>query len=349
MGAKRCAPSMTLDLLAPGLSGRAEWGVAMDALPVPVLETMLSRCRRQALPASGYEHTLCALAGVAPDHAELPVARLVDGARLGRGGGLMCAQPVFLRPDIWALYLSPLTAQELDSGDAQGLVDLFNRHFQARGWRLGINARGAWMLEDREPLPAATTPVGEVAGRDIRPSLPRGPGAARLQALMNEVQMLFHDSDVNRARQRRGLLPVSGLWIYGGGALSSPPSPPWDTVWADEPLAQAIGSLGGVPPQPLPAMFDSPTPGRALACLMELRGPVGIDDPEAWAAAVSRMERDWFGPIAVALHSGILAECRLYDCAGQVCHLRKLDRWRIWRSRVPLVARLGPSKNKAHP
>ncbi len=350
MGTRGRGRPAALDLLVPGLPGRAGWGPAMAAVRAPVLERLLSRCRRGVLPAVGYEQTLCALAGVLPPTVELPVARIVDGGRLGGAGGLWCAEPVSLRPDIWALYLFPLDASQLGPDDTRELVALFNGHFAARGWHLRVNDRGAWILEDREPRAAVTTPVGEVAGRDVRPCLARGPGAARLRALMNEAQMLFHDCAVNRRRERRGLLPVDGLWVYGGGGLSAAPAPPWDGIWADEPLARGIARLARLGSQDLPAAFGGPVRGRILACLMDLRGPVAVDDPGAWAAAVVRMEQDWFAPIAAALHSGILAHCRLYDCAGQVCYLRKADRWRIWRPVVPLHARLGvPKHHKAHP
>ena len=52
---------------------------------------------------------------------------------------------------------------------------------------------------------------GAVAGEDIDRFLPAGRDGKAWHAVMNEVQMLFHDHPVNVAREARGI-PVPDCW-----------------------------------------------------------------------------------------------------------------------------------------
>jgi len=61
-------------------------------------------------------------------------------------------------------------------------------------------------------------------GADLRDGLPRGPEAATLRRLGVEIEMWLHENRINRERQSRGELPVSGLWLWGATTQSAPDS-----------------------------------------------------------------------------------------------------------------------------
>ena len=102
------------------------------------------------------------------------------------------------------------------------------------------------------PLRAATTDPQEVLGEDIGEFLPRGADSARLRRLTSEIEMWLFEHAVNEARRARAAPPISGLWLWGGGAADSslPPVHGW-AVGADPlfaafagPRDRSTGALG---------------------------------------------------------------------------------------------------------
>jgi hypothetical protein len=63
-----------------------------------------------------------------------------------------------------------------------------------------------------------------VRGQHLENFLPTGLDAARVRRLMSELEMWLFDHALNRGRQARAQLPLSALWLWGGGApLSAVP------------------------------------------------------------------------------------------------------------------------------
>jgi 2,3-bisphosphoglycerate-independent phosphoglycerate mutase len=62
-----------------------------------------------------------------------------------------------------------------------------------------------------------TQPPHDIPDRPIAESLPRGPGSALLQLLMQRSRDVFRAHPVNQARQADGRRPATQIWLWGQG------------------------------------------------------------------------------------------------------------------------------------
>ncbi|CAM4362945.1 hypothetical protein [Kerstersia similis] len=81
---------------------------------------------------------------------------------------------------------------------------------------------GRWALRDEQGLlaQARSASPATVARDGLLGWWNHDPALRPWRRVLNEIQMAWHEHPVNEARAARGLVPVNGLWLYGG-------SPPW--------------------------------------------------------------------------------------------------------------------------
>ena len=82
-------------------------------------------------------------------------------------------------------------------------------------WRIWLPA---------EACPPSISPEA-VSGRPLADWWPGGDAMRAWRRLANEIQMTWHEHPVNKAREERGLPPINGLWLYGGGKGWRPRQP----------------------------------------------------------------------------------------------------------------------------
>lgn len=347
------AKPLTLYVLLPGVAERTDqWVRNYGGLPrVAALETIFSKGSRCALPVRGFEATLCSLLGLnSTTNRDLPLGALRRYGFNGQQdtGFWLCADPVSLRADVAHVFLTDSDSLNITRPEAQRLTNLLRLHFIGEGWTLEIASPAYWHLR----LPAAeliqTYPQRAVMGNPIEDHLPTGEHARRWRRLLNEIQMLFHGSDVNFERERRGAPPINGLWICGAGELPAPSElrPAVNAVWSGDPMAIGLSRLTGTPVNPVPRSLDTilanNTCGASLVSLESLLVPASYNDFASWRERLETLESTWFAPILQAMSAGKLAGCHVYDCAGHRCTFTRADRRRVWRPIKPLHACLGP-------
>jgi hypothetical protein len=337
--------SFELHLLVPGmLTHVSRWMRDYGDLPrCPALETIMRRAHRRRLPVSGIDATLCCLFGLSGGQ-ELALAAL---RRYGYGaardaGFWLCADPVHLRADLTQVFLRDGGSLDITPVEAEALAGLFSSHFADEDWRLELGSPAQWHLR----LPAAsaikTYPLREVMGKAVEAYLPSGAHAARWRVLLNEMQMLFHAAEVNRARERSAVPTINGLWIWGAGELPERLQPRITGVWANDAVAGGLARLAGVEMRPRPVSFEALlASGAHAAQLVSLDGllaAASYDDFPAWCAQLQALEVHWFEPMLESLNRGGLTRCHIYDCDGQQFSYAQAHRWRVWRAIVPLQA-----------
>ncbi len=124
-----------------------------------------------------------------------------------------------------------LDAAPLREDEAAALLALANEAAAPEGWRFAVRG-GAWFLHSPEDLRIDTVAPEAVFGHPVERRMPAGPDARRWRIVANEIQMRWHASPVNEAREERGAPAVNALWLHGGGR------------WAPLP-ASAIGRVHG--------------------------------------------------------------------------------------------------------
>jgi hypothetical protein len=98
---------------------------------------------------------------------------------------------------------------------------------------------GRWFLLSERPLDLLTFGIDTVLGRSAHERLPAGADARRWRVLSNEIQMRWHASEVNAAREERGARAVNAVWIHGGGRWHPLPGGTVGALHADPGGAEA--------------------------------------------------------------------------------------------------------------
>jgi hypothetical protein len=287
---------MHVTLAAPGLL----------ALDPSVLATApaLGRLARYAGPPASHRGTFEAfLASRSGEGAgAAPLAALGAGLEPGPSYVLR-ADPVSLvagRNDVaLAARIDDLAADE-----AGAIMATLGAHFSGDGITFHAPRPDAWfILQDRAP-DMTTTPLASVRGA-IYPWLPAGGDAPRWRRWLSEMQMLLHAHPVNAAREARGRVPVTGVWIWDGGRVVDVPRDNPAAVFApaggDGDVARGLARLRGALAAPTPGSFAAlPAGDDAIVVLNRFSEA----DAPRWLA-------DWFEPAVAALERGMLASLSL--------------------------------------
>lgn len=334
-----------ITLLVPSLRPDADCGILPERLPA--LETLLSRADRRETAAQGLDASLFARFAV-PLVAgqDLPVASVRYSADTGQppAGACLCADPVHLMPDRDQLVLLDSKNLDLQPPEALRLMAELNAFYAEDGWRFEARSPDRWYLHLPEMPKLVTEPLSAVSGQPIGRHLPGGEQGKAWHARMNEIQMLLHTSGVNVQREADGLLTVSSLWFWGGGALPDLPAQPWAQLWSDEPVACGLAMLTEVKLARMPQtaqqwLADAELAGEHLVVLDALDTALKLNGGEAWWEALLAFHGDWMVPLLAALRAKQIDSIQLDNGEGTVYRLdrRGLRRW--WRRRVPVTSR----------
>lgn len=333
------AEPLKLTLLVPGLVGSLPGGDTTTIIDehCPGLARLLARARGADSTGDSDSLRYRLLGYASSDVHDLPAAWLSYQFDTGRvpPDALLRADPVHLRADQTRLLLFAADQLNITIDEAQALCEAFNRHCAADGLRLEWPTTVRGYLHLRTPSAVRTTPLEQAVGRSVDGLLPRGPDARRWHGFMNEVQMLFHDHPVNRAREARGQPMINGLWLWGGGRPLNATASDWQRIWSDDPVLRGLAWLNGINGSGTPVhagvWLGDVVDGHHLVTLEALRRPAAYADTETWLSELERLEHDWFLPLARALWRGRLRELRLYPDDGRVYRVSRWQLLRVWK------------------
>jgi hypothetical protein len=182
----------------------------------------------QTAPTQGLPHERFLLGDSVP---AAPFALLgLQGGVIDSNTVLACIQPVHLHATRDHLVLMhpdhiPLTAAE-SAALLEEAEPLFQDEFKADVIAADPNH---WFITPAHFVSLASHSVDQAHGRNIDWWLPRDTtevGTARAwRKLQNEIQMLWHISPINEARQAGGLPAINSIWISGIGSISDLKAP----------------------------------------------------------------------------------------------------------------------------
>jgi len=330
-----------VDIVIPGLFLPQEiCADACSGLPVPFLEKMLARATLEPLSGNGHscntlEGWLCQKFGMERQQDEpiAPVTLAADGMQPGDGYWLR-ADPVHLQMRRTQLLLQPDLV--LGAEEAAQLCASLNQYFHADGLHFFAPNPQRWYLCVENAPEIATVPLAQASGRSVQTHLPKGKDALRWHKVFNEIQMIFFEHAVNRAREARGDLPVNSVWLWGGGRAVTQTVSPYELVCGDSFLAGAFARATGMARERvtgdlarLPAME-----GDMLVAWEGLQRPLLQGDLHAWRDSVLRLEQEYLVPLWGALRKGRVRQVSLdLPGAGPGCRfvLKKNAAWKLWR------------------
>ncbi|MBL8386328.1 MAG: hypothetical protein JNM90_24810 [Burkholderiales bacterium] len=210
-------------------------------------------------------------------------------------GHVLCADPVHLAVSGDTVVLDATAAATVGADEADALIARLNAHFATDGWRFAAVTPGQWLLETPAPIDATTTPLADAHARPLDATLPAGAAARALRRALNEAQMLLFDCPVNAARAARGVAPINGVWLWGGGtcaARTAPAAAAVRMVWSDQRHVQQLACRAGGAAAPLPPDAAAlPVADGAAAIDLDL----SLADPATWAQTALT---HWIEPLA---------------------------------------------------
>lgn len=316
-----------LHLLIPDLFPPQDIAAEVCAgLPLPTLEKMLARAEASAGPAVTPEDRLCAAFGA---QAVAPACAAADGLDANKGYWL-CADPVNLQLHRAQMMLIPEVAATQD--EAAALCDNLNAHFAGQGMQFFAPHPQRWYLCLEAAPQLTTTPLRQAAWQDARFHQPQGADTLHWQRILTEIQMSLYAHPLNQAREARGELLVSSLWLWGGGR-AMPLRSAFDAVGGDSDVGLAFARAAGI------------TPVASLEDMLHAKGASGLwvneamssaqqrGDYHAWREAVLQLDRNC-ALLLQAMRAGRLQRLTLEVLSAngtQRFESTRSSAWKFWR------------------
>jgi hypothetical protein len=316
---------MQLTVLIPGALVPGPLAAELAAaLRAPRLAARLPR----ATPAAAGDHGgddgwlathLFGVAGAAPT---APYAWAELGGATDANLTVWQAEPAHVLIGRDSLVLQDI-GPPLDAAQADALIAEANAALEgtARIERLGdawfLHAQAAWSLAQRA--------WSRAVGRALPVGVPDAADARAWARRLNEIQMRWHTSEVNAAREAQGWPPANSLWLHGGGRWASEPALPFAAVHSDRAALRGLArARGAVAADAAAAPVD-----RALLVWDDVGDAARRGDWHAWVAGMQRID-DGLG----ALHAfaGATIDFVLTsDEAVRTLRSAPADRWAFWR------------------
>ncbi len=231
-------------------------------------------------------------AGSAADgeQASLADGSLADAPRL-------LVRLVHLHVGLDHLVLAVPQASDIDIEEARALADTANGLFAEDGLRWSPDTASAWSLRATSEAGRARLEGFErlqcrsarlVDGRSIDAWQVTGEAARAWRALLNELQMLWHEHPVNLARERVGRPALNSVWLEG--RAGSPRSRAFESVITADEAVAGLALSAGSEVSALPTQASADDFAR-LVSIQELNGTVLVD-PAWWREAVARADAE---------------------------------------------------------
>lgn len=280
----------------------------------PLLERLLAHAYRQTAVTDWREDAYRCVTG-ATDRPPAPAAAALY-AHAGRVAApwVAVATPVSYVAAMTTVRLAPRGCLRLSGADARELAADFNKVFLAGGQRLFAADDGSLFCSFDAPLAVDTQDPVKLLGGEIGSSLPVGPDGARLRGLMSEIEMWLYEHALNAQRTARAELPISALWLWGGGTTLAElvPLPAW--VAGRDPLFSAWSTQS----------VAQPGEGSGIVVLEAAPGEAAWSDAEAL----------WLAPALDALAEGRIGSLELSAGAARYSLSARWP-WRWWRGSRP--------------
>lgn len=315
----------------------------LAGIDCPALAALLARGACTRRPGASLEDALREAFGQSAtvSYAALRRAGEDDTRAAPEATALVCCDPVHLRLHEDHLVLAGSASLGLKRAEADTFVAALNDAFSDVG-RFEAASAERWYLRLADASLAEaldTPPLSLVAGRAVEHLLSDSAVGKGLRHFLNEAQMLMHAHPLNEARERRGELPVNGLWLWGVGAAPCRIDSDFDGVWGSDALAHGLARCAGVPahrePRDAATLAQSAAPASVqLVVIGELSRPTQEENGIAYREAMTSLEERWFAPLEAMLAKGEVETLAIvapttYGLLSWT--IRRGERWKFWR------------------
>jgi len=288
-------PSLTLDDSEKKLL--SEW-LAKKEKAFKRLRKVFSRGEKETIDSKAI--ALANLFTLTYTEAEtFPIAAIMAfGAGIDASTGYwMCADPVNLYPDLDHVLLFDKNSFDLAKHELAQLVSEMDEMLLEDGISTHHGHQQSLFFRTTDKSDVVFTPISEVSGKNILQHLPEGEDAAKWRLLQNEMQMHMTQSQINRDREEKGIVPVNGLWLWGGGyLLRAKYKQVFDVVYANNLFGKGLAKITSMNADKLCENIDAIDPAKNNMVVFD----VVEDNAAAWGKFLMNIEKQWLQP-ALAL------------------------------------------------
>lgn len=327
---------ISLDLVVPGLCGPLP---DTDLLKINrallSLGRLLARADRFRSNQQGFHPEISALFGL-QDLPSLPsaVLSLLGESRAVDSGHWFHADPVHLQADMDHAILRDGSSLDLTQDESNALVEEVNTHFSEDGISVVALDQNHWFLNISDKDQIETTPLHDVIGRNVNFYFPKGDDERFWKRFLNEVQMLFHMSDVNKQREGSGLLPVNSLWLWGGGEKPQIRQEFNNDIYSNNPLVKGLAVVHDAkcyPADDVNSLIGKISDNvSSLVVLDDVYVKACYGDISAWQDAMDVIYESWIEPLVVHAMKRKIA-VRLHPCNGFNYLISPANKYRFFR------------------
>ncbi|MCF6262288.1 MAG: hypothetical protein L3J24_01650 [Xanthomonadales bacterium] len=287
------------------------------------LNQLLSWSRPVPVAESSPEEMLCRVFQSA--QATAFYTALADGLKPELGQYWLRADPVSLQAGMSRVFLAACGAPQLPTADRQQLQETLNQHFSEDGLEFFLPNNQRWYIRLAEGHSYANSEAA--AGLFPSPRALLGKDISKAttatdkywQQCFTELQMFLFAEPCNKQRENSGHTAITGLWLWGGGAVTALPVVATNLhSWGNSSLLQGLCQAS-----------DSPW-HQAIKITAEGEHLIHWSTEQSGTAAeqLQLLDQQVFLPLCNAVTQGASAQLVVAD-AG-CWHIRQRLRW-PWR------------------
>lgn len=235
------------------------------------------------------------------------MARLIDEAPQG---SWFILQPSHFAVGMNQISLTPYTQLDITDTESQALFDTAQQVANEYGHQMIYGNRHFWFIKAGQWQHLHTTSPLSLQGSGIDVALPTGDHARDWRKLHNDIQMHWYNHPVNQAREDNNLLPVNGLWLWGGSHYSPAEiRHPYDSVITSR--NNPHSAVQAIIHAQYERHYAQPAVKRQLLIIEDLMPAYLSEDWGDWLQTLHRIDHAWLQPCLNALQHKSLQQVRL--------------------------------------
>jgi hypothetical protein len=310
------------------------------------------------------------LAQSAPATVAAAASRATAEEAKGRMAWL--ATPVHLIAGLASVHLDTRGLLQVELDARRELAQDFNAVFAESGFRLEALQSTNFLMTGPRIEDLDTVEPARILGASVTEVLPAASTAPRLRRLVAEIEMWLHGHRVNADRERNGRMPITALWLWGGGAaregidmgveqemlssslidtvpasvvrgaaLAATATPIPGAAFGGDPYLHGLWRASGSNARSMPRSFDEVLghTGRRAVFVLELSQ--AFDEHRNWTLrdALADFDRRWIVGALEALRRRDIGRITVVANDHRLS-LGTRDPWKLWRMPRPALTAL---------
>jgi hypothetical protein len=302
--------------------------------------------------------------GELAQNAPATVAAAASRAKAEEVDGRMVwiATPVHLVAGLASVHLDARGLLRVEPEARRALAQDFNAVFAESGFRLEALASAGFLITGPRVDDLDTVEPARILGASVTEVLPAASNAPTLRRLVAEIEMWLHSHPVNAERARRGRLPITALWLWGGGgaregvdpgvepllgfdttdtvpasvvrgaALAATGTPIPGVAFGDDPYLHGLWRLNGSNVRATPGHFDEVLGQTSRRAVFVLELSQSFDAHRNWTIrdALADLDRRWIVSALDALRRRDIGRVTVVANDHRLT-LGSRDPWKLWR------------------